>query len=396
MAAEAAAGCDDFVLVAVVVVGEIFLGEGCVEVSEMLLDELFCANVAGVHGALHVVSVEAGSVVADEVGVDGEVGADEVAGGFAVEGRVLEAEFEVGDLVGLAVADEPGVGVAAVVAFAHDGNELVDVVGILHGFAGADELGDAGGVPALEHGEGGFGDHDAGGVDAEVVAAVDEAGAAVHEDAIAFGGDDVEDGGPALAFHVGGPVAVSDDDLAVFGGGTRGDECAAAARSDEGSGAGFALLLQEPWDVVVGDLEVCVEGDDVEDVDVLASRLDAVGNALELGHVLGVDVGHDLVVGDGAEVGPILAGFVGVLELDGLEIVGDLGGEEIAVLEADFAGGSFEMDVSPAVFLEGVGVFEARIGWLCQRGGRGKDGEDTGGQTEAHPVLLMVGWKKDT
>src|SRR5271156_5851676 len=206
VAAEAATGGDDFVLVAVVVVGEILLGEGCVELAEMLLDELFGADVAGVHRALHVVGVE--------------------------EGRVLEAEFEVGDLVGLAVTDEPGVGVAAVVAFAHEGDKLVDVVGVLHGFAGADELGDAGGVPALEHGEGGFGDHDAGGVDAEVVAAVDEAGATVHEDAIAFGGDDVEDGGPAFAFGVGGPVAVGDDDLAVFGGGAGGGESAASAGRD--------------------------------------------------------------------------------------------------------------------------------------------------------------------
>src|SRR5271170_231882 len=357
VAAEAATGGDDFVLVAVVVVGEILLGEGCVELAEMLLDELFGADVAGVHRALHVVGVEAGRVVADEVGVDGEVGADEVSSGLASEGRVLEAEFEVGDLVGLAVTDEPGVGVAAVVAFAHEGDKLVDVVGVLHGFAGADELGDAGGVPALEHGQGGFGDHDAGGVDAEVVAAVDEPRAAVHEDAIAFGGDNVEDGGPAFAFGVGGPVAVGDDDLAVFGGAAGGDEGAASAGCDESGWAGFALLLQEPGDVVVGDLEVGVEGDDVEDVYVLACGLDAISDALEFGAVLGLDVGHDLVVGDGAEVGPGLARFVGVLELDGLEVVGDLGGEEIAVLEADFAGSAFEMDVGPAIFLEGVGVF---------------------------------------
>ncbi len=213
----------------------------------------------------------------------------------------------------------------------------------------------------MEHGEGGFGDHDAGGVDAEVVAAVDEAGAAVHENAIAFGGDDVEDDGPALAFHVGGPVAVGDDDLAILGGGAGGDEGAAAARGYQSRGAGFALLLQEPGDVVVGDLEVGVEGDDVEDVDVLACGLHAVGYALEFGAILGFDAGHDLVVCDGAKVGPGLARFVRVFELDGLEVVGDLGGEEVAVLEADFAGRALEMDVGPAVFLEGVGVFQARV-----------------------------------
>jgi hypothetical protein len=356
----------------------------------MLLDELFGADVTGVHGALHVVGVEAGGVVADEVGVDGEVGADEVAGGFASEGGVLESELEVGDFIGFAVTDEPGVGVAAIVAFAHECDELIDVVGVLHGLAGADELGDTGGVPALEHGQGGFGDHDAGGVDAEVVAAVDEAGAAVHEDAVAFGGDDVEDGGPAFAFHVGGPVAVGDDDLAVFGGGAGRDEGAASAGGNESCGAGFALLLQEPRDVVVGDLEMGVEGDDVEDINILASGLNAVGDALEFGTVLGVDTGHDLVVGDGAEVRPRFACFVGVFELDGLEVVGDLGGEEVAVLEAYFAWRAFEMDVGPAVFLEGVGVFEAGICRLRQRSSRGKSGEDTGGEAEAHPGISIV------
>ena len=104
-----------------------------------------------------------------------------------------------------------------------------------------------------------------------------------------------------------------------------------------------------------------VEGDDVEDVDILAGRLNAVSDALEFGKVLGFDAGHDLVVGDRAEVGPGLARFVGILELDCLQVVGDLGGEEITVLEADFAGRAFEMDVGPTVFLEGVGVFEAGI-----------------------------------
>ena len=104
-----------------------------------------------------------------------------------------------------------------------------------------------------------------------------------------------------------------------------------------------------------------VEGYDVEDVDVLARGLNAVGDALEFGAVFGLDAGHDLVVCDGAKVGPWLARFVRVFELDGLEVVGDLGGEEIAVLEADFAGRALEMDVGPAIFLEGVGVFQARV-----------------------------------
>ena len=154
---------------------------------------------------------------------------------------------------------------------------------------------------------------------------------------------------------------MGDDDLAIFGGGACCDEGAAATGRDEGRGTHFTLLLQEPGDVVVGDLEVGVEGDDVEDVDILARGLNTVGDALEFGAILGVDAGHDLVVGDGAEVRPGVARFVRVLELDGLQVVGDLGGEEISVLEADFARRALEMDVRPTIFLEGVGVFQARV-----------------------------------
>ena len=48
--------------------------------------------------------------------------------------------------------------------------------------AGAHEFRNAVGIEAVEVADGGFGDHDAGGVDAEIVAAVDQAGHAVHDE----------------------------------------------------------------------------------------------------------------------------------------------------------------------------------------------------------------------
>ena len=64
--------------------------------------------------------------------------------------RMLQAELELRDLAGLAVAEQPVVGVAAVVAVEHDFHVVVDRIGILHGFARADEFRLAVRVPAVE------------------------------------------------------------------------------------------------------------------------------------------------------------------------------------------------------------------------------------------------------
>src|ERR1035438_4069249 len=51
--------------------------------------------------------------------------------GVAPQRRVLQTEFEIGDLPRLAVADEPVVGIAAVVPFLDDAHVVVDALGIL-------------------------------------------------------------------------------------------------------------------------------------------------------------------------------------------------------------------------------------------------------------------------
>ena len=62
----------------------------------------------------------------------------------------------------------------------------------------------------------------------------------------------------------------------------------------------------------------------------------------------------------------LAAGVVLGFELVDAVVIFDLGGEQVAVLEADLFGCAFEVDVGPAVFMEGVGIFETGIGRLCR------------------------------
>src|SRR5262245_568098 len=110
----------------------------------MLADEPLPADSAGVWGGVLVVLVELG-LLTEELGGVGEVRAEEAAVLGATDGVVLQAQLEERDLAGLVVADQPVVGIAAVVAVEHDPDEVVDGPAVLHGPAGARELGLAGG-----------------------------------------------------------------------------------------------------------------------------------------------------------------------------------------------------------------------------------------------------------
>ena len=112
-------------------------------------------------------------------------------------GVCLQAELKIGDLAGLAVADQPVVGVAAVVAVFDDAHIVVDGIGILQGLARAHEFRLAMGsqpsnwvmvvsaimIPAE--------------FTREVVVTGNDAGKAIHQNAVAVLRHDVEDHDPA-------------------------------------------------------------------------------------------------------------------------------------------------------------------------------------------------------
>ena len=165
---------------------------------------------------------------------------------------MLQAQLKISDLAGLAVPDQPVVGVAAVVAVFDDAGIVVDGIGILQSLARAHKLRLAMRIPADKLGDGSFRDHDSGGVHGEVVVAGNDAGKAIHQNAVAVFRDNVEDDDPARADEVAGPVVVRDYDLVVARVAAGCDKRAAVAGTRQLRRARSVLLLVEPWHVVAG------------------------------------------------------------------------------------------------------------------------------------------------
>ncbi len=91
-------------------------------------------------------------------------------------------------------------------------------------------------------------------------------------------------------------------------------------------------------------------------------RLQAVGNALQLLPVLGFNMRPQNLAGGGAEKFPVAIGVVRVLQLDGLEGVGDLGRQQVSVLKSDLGGRAFQVDIGPSTAREAPGLLQAPIG----------------------------------
>ena len=328
----------------------------------VLLNQRLPADAPGGGGRREIFGVEIFCFFGDELRVDGEVGAGVIAVLGSFQRDVFEAEFEAGDLAGFVVADEPGVGVTAVVAFFEDGGDLVDGLAVLEGFARPDEFGDAFFVEALEGGNRSFGDDDSGCIDAEVVTAVDETGKAIHDHVHALGGLNVEHDVPAFADGEVYPGVVSDDNFAVFGVIAGGDESAAVFRGGDGGRCRNAVLLVVSGDVIPGEFHPAVEGDDIPEVEFGAFLFQAFGDAFDLFAILRFDLGpEDFATGCTIKI-PI---FFRVVEDDGLdrfEPIGNFSGENATVLATHFTGCSSKLNLDPALLFRsgGGGTEKAR------------------------------------
>src|SRR5262249_44142832 len=98
--------------------------------------------------------------VLDEVRVASEIRADEVAVLRTPQWCVLESQLEISDFIGFAIADEPVVGITAIVSFFHDADVIVDRVCILQSLARTNELRNAIRIEAEELRDRSFRDHD--------------------------------------------------------------------------------------------------------------------------------------------------------------------------------------------------------------------------------------------
>ena len=241
-------------------------------------------------------------------------------------------------------------------------------------------------VEALEAGDRRLRDHDAGGVDPEVVAAVDEAGHAVHEDTVPGRGPDVEDDVPARALEVARPVVVGDDRPAVAGVAAGGHERAALVGR-----AGAAVLVEGGR--VVAELEARVQGDDVPQVHLRPGRGRALGDPLQLLAVLGVHPRPEDRLRRLAEEGPVALAVVGQVELRDGDRVRDLRCEERPVLVADVGGRALEADGDPAVAGPARGALEPRVlggrDGVRAPGEKGGHGQEGGVRSWSLPAAVI-------
>jgi hypothetical protein len=141
---------------------------------------------------------------------------------------------------------------------------------------------------ALRAPDGRLGDHDAGRVDAEVVAAVNQARHAVHQEMVALRGCDVEDNVPTLAGLVTSPVIVADHHFAVLGVTAGGHEGAAMVGRDRSLGQVVEFGI--PF-IEVRHFQPGVERHHIPHVQLYTARGRAIGDALQLRAVFGFHVG---------------------------------------------------------------------------------------------------------
>ncbi len=342
MPAERALVGIDLACERVVVVGKKSLAGGNVDAALMLGHETLPTQAPRA-GTLARIAGE-GGLFPGQLGVHGEVRPGEIAVLLPPQVHVLQSQFEAGDFVGVAVGDEPIVGVTAIVAFPHNAGERVDGRGVLHGLARAHKLRNPLRIEAVELCDGGLGDHQAGGVHAEVVAAVDEARVAVHQDAMATRGNYVENDVPEAAIEVTAPVVVGDYGTPIRGVGAGCDKSAAAV----GRRAAPRWPI-EPRKIIARYLHHGVHGDDVPQIQIHPARLEAVRDALHLFTVFLFDARPENLFGGLANEAVGLAAIVSHAETDALVRLPDFGRQKISVLKSDGGRAALQVHENPAI-----------------------------------------------
>ena len=160
----------------------------------------------------------------------------------APQSGVIGAQFVHGDLVVLGVADQPFVGVEAVVACTQMLHHFVDVAAVLNRHAGAE--GHRSPLRVERRlADGGFGEDHAGVVLIPVGAALDPAGIALDQHAMAGGGLDIEHHVGLLGERQRPPGDVADHHLAIARSGAGGGEGAAMVHH----GIAFAVGVQRAY-----------------------------------------------------------------------------------------------------------------------------------------------------
>src|SRR5688572_27169788 len=98
----------------------------------------------------------------------------------------------------------------------------------------------------------------------------------IHQDAVSLGRCEIEDDVPALTSEIAAPVVVTDDNSAILGVASGGNERAAAFRNARRR---RKLALAVVPSFVIAEFEKRIECDDIPEIQLSAPGLDAIGDA---------------------------------------------------------------------------------------------------------------------
>ena len=158
----------------------------------------------------------------------------------------VRAQFIKGDFIVVDVAQQPFVGVKAVIFLPQNVHGPVDIIGVLNGLANARGFALALGIET-RLGDGGFGDEQARVIHVIIHAALHGSGKGTHENAMSLGRLDVQPDIGEIGSSQPRHGDVSENDLAVRGCRSRGREGAAMLGARLGHGAGLTIGKSQPF-----------------------------------------------------------------------------------------------------------------------------------------------------
>ena len=121
------------------------------------------------------------------------------------------------------------------------------------------------------------------------------------------------------------------------------------------------LFLVDCGQVIVAQLDVAIEGHNVPQIERRALCLEPSGDALQLFLVFGIDMRPEHRLASLAKEAPRALVLMRRGHAVDVDVVFNLAGKKIAVLEADLLGRSFQVDIGPAALIELVATLETRI-----------------------------------
>ena len=278
----------------------------------------------------------------------------------------MQPQLQVANLACLAIANQPRVRIAAIVALAHDRRVLIDRRRILHRLARPLELRNPLHIEALGHRQRGLGNHQPAGVHAKVVRAGNHARQPIHQEVLTLLRNDVEHHGPTFALRVGGPVAMRDHDLPIPGRGPRRNERATLPRRHSRWRIRPLLLRIQHRQVVFAQLNIAIQRDDIPQIQRRSMRLQPFDDALQLRLVLRIELRPQHRLSRLAKETPRTLIRMRSRDRIHLHVVLNLARQQIPMLEPNLLRRSSQVHIRPSPLVELIAAIETWVGRRCR------------------------------